>query len=114
MNYFLWDRDGYERVFNCNVLTPAQWEAHKSPNLIIGIVYIIMATLYQVSLIYFFHSSSPARLHPISDRNDASGVYQAFRLQDHVLSWNCRRSSNYRWRDFMRDLLHSRRRVVYE
>lgn len=48
MNYYLFDRSTYNRLYNCSMLSAEEWEARKQPNVIIGVSYIILASLYQV------------------------------------------------------------------
>ncbi|KAI1711329.1 serpentine type 7TM GPCR chemoreceptor srt domain-containing protein [Ditylenchus destructor] len=51
MNIYLFDRAKYDRLYNCSVLSPAEWESKKHPNVIIGIANFSIVTVYQ--LLYF-------------------------------------------------------------
>ena len=44
MDYYLFDRKAYDRIYNCSVLSPAEWEKRKEPNPI-GAFYLILATI---------------------------------------------------------------------
>ena len=52
MNFYLFDHPTYERLYNCSMLSGLEWEKRKNPNLI-GVFYLILATIYQVSFIYY-------------------------------------------------------------
>lgn len=57
MDMYFFKRPVYDRLYNCSMLTPEQWEARKHPNLI-GIVHLCLGTAYQV--IFMKSQSGPA------------------------------------------------------
>ncbi|KAI1705932.1 serpentine type 7TM GPCR chemoreceptor srt domain-containing protein [Ditylenchus destructor] len=52
MNYYFFDHETYDRLYNCSMLTEAQWETKKRPNWI-GAVHLSLGTIYQVLYLIF-------------------------------------------------------------
>lgn len=77
MERFLFNRDEFDLIYNCSMLSPEEWYAYGDKNVPIGIFFIASGVFYMVR---FFQSLSGVRfldvLYSNSDHYAATRVLQ--------------------------------------
>ena len=87
MNFYLFDRPTYSRLYNCSMLPAQEWEKRKNPNLI-GVFYMLLAAVYQVVSLFLsdFCASFLDPLHTIPNRHAEEKFLSTLLLQTYVLN----------------------------
>ena len=49
MERFLFNREEYDRIYNCSMLTPEEWDNYVKPNVPMGIFFILAGVVYEVN-----------------------------------------------------------------